>query len=131
MEQGSGLFRRIWSVTARIPRGRVATYGQIARLAGLPGGARTAGWAMASLPEGHRIAGRPVPWHRVINAAGGISLTGAAGALQAARLRREGITLSPGRRVTLARHQWRPAAATRLRRRPARPAPRRHRRRRS
>src|SRR5438132_13236024 len=59
------VFSRILRVVARIPRGRVATYGQVARLAGLPNHARHVGWALHGLP-----AGTPVPWHRVINARG-------------------------------------------------------------
>src|SRR5262249_49363592 len=69
-------FERIWRLVADIPRGRVATYGQIARMAGYVNGARTVGWALRALPDERRIAGRRVPWHRVINAQGTISLRG-------------------------------------------------------
>ena len=97
-------------MVARIPRGRVATYGQVARQAGIPGAARTVGWAMASLPESVRIGGRPVPWHRVINARGRISPRGAASAdgdaRQALRLRREGVEVAPGGAVDLASYAW-------------------------
>jgi len=62
------LYRRIWAVAARIPRGRVATYGQVARLAGLPNHARLAGYALHALPPRS-----PVPWHRVVNAKGEVS----------------------------------------------------------
>src|SRR2546426_3633083 len=51
-------FEKIWRVVARVPRGRVATYGQIARMAGLLNGARTVGWAMRALSEDRRIGGR-------------------------------------------------------------------------
>jgi len=64
-----GTFTTIYRVVARIPRGRVATYGQIARMAGFPGAARMVGWALGALPE-ERGAPDDVPWHRVINAAG-------------------------------------------------------------
>jgi methylated-DNA-protein-cysteine methyltransferase-like protein len=104
-------FERIWRVVARIPRGRVATYGQIARMAGLLNGARTVGWALRALPDKHRIAGRPVPWHRVINAQGTISLRGRGdggeGSRQAAALRREGIAFLTGGRIDLGRYLWR------------------------
>ncbi len=93
-----------------VPRGRVATYGQIARIAGLVNGARTVGWALRALPDGHRVKGRKVPWHRVINAQGSISLRGWDGggeaSRQAAALRREGIVLPPGGRIDLRRYRW-------------------------
>jgi len=106
-------FSRIWSVVARIPRGKVATYGQGARMAGLGGAARTAGWAMQALPDGLRIEGQAVPWHRVINAAGLISLRGGdseglAVLRQAARLRRDGVPVTGKGRVDLERYRWRP-----------------------
>lgn len=109
---GDGPFRRIWAIVARIPRGRVATYGQIARQAGMPRGGRTVGWAMASLPDGAVVAGVPVPWHRVVGA-GGISLAGDGALEQAARLRLEGVTVSRAGRIRLDRFQWWPAAAPR------------------
>lgn len=104
-------FPQIWRVVARIPRGRVATYGQIARMAGLPGGARTVGWALRALPDDLRIDGRPVPWQRVINAQGRISPRchdGGAdgGARQAAALRRDGIRVAPGGAIDLDRRLW-------------------------
>src|SRR6266571_6515658 len=107
----SGVFRTIWAVVARVPRGQVATYGQIARMAGLPGGARTVGWAMRALPDGLAIGGRRVPWHRVINAQGRISPRGGAGmvdetARQAARLRRERVAVSPGGAIDLTLYLW-------------------------
>lgn len=67
-----GVPERIWTVVAAIPVGRVATYGQVAELAGLPRGARAVGLAMARLPAGTRL-----PWHRVINATGKVSIPGA------------------------------------------------------
>ena len=76
---------RIWQVVAMIPQGRVATYGQIADLADLPRGARRVGRAMSQLPSGSRL-----PWHRVINAAGRISIRGPGSARQKKRLGSEG-----------------------------------------
>jgi methylated-DNA-protein-cysteine methyltransferase related protein len=103
-------FARIWKVVARIPRGRVATYGQVARLAGMPGAARLAGWALHALPYGLRIRGRPVPWQRVINAQGGISpRAGDAlgeGMRQIRLLRREGVAVSRAGRIDLERYGW-------------------------
>jgi methylated-DNA-protein-cysteine methyltransferase-like protein len=103
-------FRSIWRVVSRIPLGRVATYGQIARMAGLPGAARTVGWAMNALPVGARVGGRAVPWHRVINAAGRISPRasdgGGAEGRQARRLRSEGVRVSRSGRVDLGLFRW-------------------------
>ena len=107
---GLNTFRSIWRVVSRIPRGRVATYGQIARMAGLPGAARTVGWAMNALPDDARIDGRAVPWHRVINAAGRISLraleSGGGRARQARRLRGEGVRVSRAGAIDLGRFGW-------------------------
>lgn len=106
------IFHAIWRTVARIPRGRVATYGQIARMTGAPGGARTVGWAMRVLPDGLSIGGRDVPWHRVINALGRMSPRRASDggdgtAAQARRLRLEGVVFEAGGRVDLSRHLWR------------------------
>jgi len=109
-----GVFREIYAVVARIPRGRIATYGQVARMAGWPGAARTVGWAMASLPAGGRLKGRLVPWHRVLNAQGRISPrpSEAAGRPdgQGERLRREGVRPEKNGRFSLERYGWDGAA---------------------
>jgi methylated-DNA-protein-cysteine methyltransferase related protein len=100
-------YRRIYRVVRRIPKGRVATYGVVARLAGLPGAARTVGWALSALPDDG-----DVPWWRVLNAAGRISLPrGDHGAVvQRALLLREGVRFAPGGAVNLTRFGW-PAEA--------------------
>ncbi len=85
----------------RIPRGKVATYGQIARLAGLDGHARLVGYAMHALPPNSGI-----PWHRVINSQGRISLTGPSARRQQALLEAEQIEFSPALRVNLKKFQW-------------------------
>lgn len=107
---GSDAFRAIYDVVARIPRGRIATYGQVARMAGMPGAARTVGWAMAGLPAGGRVAGRTIPWHRVLNAQGGVSPrpseTRGRPDGQAARLRREGLRAGKSGRFDLERYGW-------------------------
>ncbi len=97
-------YSRIYAVVRRIPRGRVATYGQVAELAGLAGHARQVGYALHALP-----AGTTVPWHRVINARGTLSLRREAGAelTQRMLLEREGIRFDAGGRVDLARVRWR------------------------
>jgi methylated-DNA-protein-cysteine methyltransferase-like protein len=100
-------YRRIYRVVRHIPRGRVATYGVVARLAGRPGTARTVGWALSALPEDP-----DVPWWRVVNAAGRISLAphDHAAVLQRALLLREGVRFAPGGAVNLGTFGW-PAEA--------------------
>ncbi|MGH7510264.1 MAG: MGMT family protein [Gemmatimonadales bacterium] len=95
----------IYEVVRRIPRGRVATYGQIASLAGLAGQARQVGYALHALP-----AGTLVPWHRVVNAAGQISVRAVPGGelVQRLLLEREGIALDARGRVPLERNRWKP-----------------------
>jgi methylated-DNA-protein-cysteine methyltransferase-like protein len=97
------LFERIYSLARCVPAGKVATYGQIAKMLGAPRAARTVGWAMGSLPEGS-----DVPWQRVINSRGLISLpAGSPGAvLQRALLEAEGVVFDPNGRVNLARYGW-------------------------
>ena len=104
-------YPRIYAVIRRIPRGRVATYGQIATLAGLPGQARLVGYALNALS-----APTSVPWHRVINASGRVSLcrAGQGGELtQRMLLEREGISFGIGGQVNLERVGWRPRGVTR------------------
>ena len=93
---------RVWQVVASIPAGTVATYGQVAALAGLPRGARLVGQVLAALPSGSRL-----PWHRVVNAQGRSSLPGAAGERQRDLLREEGVEMADGR-VSLPRFRWTP-----------------------
>ena len=101
----SSNYQRIYAVIQRIPKGRVATYGQIAKLAGLPGHARQVGYALSALPEGS-----DVPWQRVINARGEVSPRSFTGddREQAERLEREGVAFDDRGRVALARYGWRP-----------------------
>jgi methylated-DNA-protein-cysteine methyltransferase-like protein len=89
-------YTRIYAVVRRVPRGRVASYGQVARLARLPGRARQVGYAMYALP-----AGSKVPWHRVVNAAGRVSRRRIPGAelTQRMLLEREGVRFGPGGRI--------------------------------
>ena len=101
-EFDSSADERIWQVVAAIPDGAVATYGQVAELAGLPNGARAVGKAMARLPKGSRL-----PWHRVLNARGAVSLPGDAGRRQRRRLREEGHRFRNGR-LDLGSCGWRP-----------------------
>jgi methylated-DNA-protein-cysteine methyltransferase-like protein len=98
-------YQRIYSVVRRIPKGRVATYGQVAALAGLAGHARQVGYALHALP-----GGTVVPWHRVVNAAGRISTRATAGGelVQRLLLEKEGVPLDARGRVPLDRVRWQP-----------------------
>jgi methylated-DNA-protein-cysteine methyltransferase-like protein len=112
-----GRWERVWAVVRRIPRGRVATYGQVAALAGLGRQARQVGYALHALP-GEGFA----PWHRVVNARGAISLLPGAGAdvTQRLRLEREGVRFDARGRIDLECYGWQPVA--RASRRLGRPA---------
>jgi len=102
----SGTYPRVYAVVMRIPRGRVATYGQVAAEAGLPHAPRVAGYALHALP-----AGSPLPWHRVVAAGGRLSLgrLDPSGALtQRMRLEHEGVRFDARGCVDMTRHQWRP-----------------------
>jgi len=102
-----GTYARIHAVVRRIPRGRVATYGQVAALAGLGGHARQVGYALHTLgPDSN------VPWQRVVNARGEVSPRRMPGwdALQRVLLAREGIGFDARGRIDLARQGWRPRA---------------------
>lgn len=109
MPRSTGTHARILAVVRRIPRGRVASYGQVAALAGFGGRARLAGYALHALPEG-----TPVPWHRVVGAGGRLSLMKldpAAATTQRLRLEREGVRFDARGRVDLDVWRWRPRAA--------------------
>jgi methylated-DNA-protein-cysteine methyltransferase-like protein len=97
-------YERIYAIVRRIPRGRVCTYGRVADLAGLGRAARQVGYAMAALP-GHTA----VPWHRVLNAQGRVSLRrgdGGGDLEQRFRLEAEGVVFDAGGRVSLERFGW-------------------------
>ena len=100
-----GFFHQVRCVVECIPSGKVATYGQVAALAGNPRAARMVGWALASLPRGSNV-----PWQRVINAQGRISLRGGTdgGMRQRLILEAEGVQFRESGTVDLARFQWHP-----------------------
>jgi methylated-DNA-protein-cysteine methyltransferase-like protein len=102
---GAGTYARIYAVVRRIPRGKVATYGQVAELAGLAGHARQVGYALHALPNGSSV-----PWHRVLNAAGAVSLRSAPGdeLTQRQLLEQEGVGFDLRGRVRLSLVRWRP-----------------------
>ncbi|MEM8995648.1 MAG: MGMT family protein [Acidobacteriota bacterium] len=100
----SDSYRRIYEVVLHIPEGRVATYGQVAELAGLPGHARQVGYAL------HALRDDDVPWQRVINAKGEVSPRSEPGreGLQRAILESEGVAFKANGRIDLERYRWRP-----------------------
>ena len=102
-KKASETYERIYAAVKRIPKGRVATYGQVAALAGLPGQARLVGYALSALGEGHRV-----PWQRVINARGELSQGGSWGDYQRILLETEGVVFGKDGKIDLARFQWRP-----------------------
>ncbi len=104
---GGAIFERVYAWVLQIPPGRVMTYGQISRLLRERLSARAVGWALRACPHDDRR----IPWHRVVNAQGGIStdrlLTHAPG-LQQALLEAEGIVFNDRGRLELGRYQWLP-----------------------
>ena len=102
--RGGEAYARIYSVVRRVPRGRVVAYGAVARLAGVPRGARQVGYALHALAE----ADRDVPWQRVINAKGEVSPRGEAdwASLQRSMLIAEGVVFDQKGRVDLTIYGW-------------------------
>jgi methylated-DNA-protein-cysteine methyltransferase-like protein len=94
---------RIWQVVALIPSGQVATYGDVASKAGLPGAARRVGRALKNLPADTRI-----PWHRVVNARGCLSLPerSASKYTQRERLESEGVVFRANNSIDLRQYRW-------------------------
>ena len=105
MGVGRSSYTVIYDVVDRIPHGRVATYGQIASLAGLPGHARQVGYALHATPDE-----REIPWHRVINAKGEVSRRSEPQfeSVQEQLLQAEGIAFTTAGRIDLKRYQWQP-----------------------
>lgn len=97
MPASDDAYARIFRAVEAIPRGRVSTYGRIAARAGLPGRARQVGFALRSLGDGS------VPWHRVVNAGGRLSVVGDAAVIQRRRLLAEGIRFDAHDRIDLER----------------------------
>jgi methylated-DNA-protein-cysteine methyltransferase-like protein len=96
-------YERIYRVVQRIPRGRVASYGDVAQLAGLGGAARQVGYALHALPAASRV-----PWQRVVNARGELPQRASGGEVpQRKILEREGVRFDERGRIDLARYGWR------------------------
>lgn len=110
------VFAEVWALVKRIPRGRVATYGQLSQLIGKKLTPVGIGWALRAAPDG------TIPWQRVVNASGGISTDPEHPGLQRAMLESEGVEFE-GETIDLAAYQWKPrvTVASRPRTRTRRP----------
>ena len=100
-------YERIYTIVRQIPYGQIATYGQVAELAGLSGKARLVGYALYRIDRKHD----DIPWHRVINAKGEVSYSHVrqgADHLQRLLLEDEGIEFSPTGKIRLSQYRWRP-----------------------
>jgi methylated-DNA-protein-cysteine methyltransferase-like protein len=97
----SELYEKIYAVIRKIPCGKVATYGQIARLAGMGPHARLVGYALHALTPDNKV-----PWHRVVGAGGKISLGGEGNAIQRKILESEGVVFSRNGKIPLKRFGW-------------------------
>jgi len=100
----------VYRLVKKIPRGRVTTYGEVARALGLAGGARAVGYALAATPRG-----RGIPWHRVLGAGGKIRVPERYAALQRKLLETEGVQTGSAT-IDLKRYGWSPARKSSARR---------------
>ncbi|WP_282176636.1 DNA base-flipping protein [Vibrio nereis] len=94
---------QIFAVIHQIPHGKVTTYGEIAKFAGYPGYARHVGKALGNLPKDSKL-----PWFRVINSQGKISLKGDDLKRQRDKLIEEGVEVTPEGKLNLRKYKWRP-----------------------
>src|SRR5689334_16327250 len=98
-------FERVQAIVRSIPRGKVATYGQLSRMIEKRLTPVGVGWAIRAAPEGS------IPWQRVVSAQGSISTDGEHPGLQRAMLEAEGVRFGPDGRIDLARHGWDPESS--------------------
>jgi methylated-DNA-protein-cysteine methyltransferase related protein len=108
MHMPSPSYLAVYKVVKKIPRGRVATYGQIAALAGMPRAARQVGYALRATPDNIKI-----PWHRVVNAQGRVSVRlkdwqSGGDDLQKILLEAEGVEFDGSGKLDLKRYRWEP-----------------------
>ena len=104
-------WKPVYELVKKIPRGRVVTYGQLAKSLRLRGGARTAGHAMAACPSG-----QGVPWHRVVGAGGRLLIREPYASLQRKLLESEGLLLAEKRIQNYKLKEWNPSKARSARR---------------
>jgi methylated-DNA-protein-cysteine methyltransferase related protein len=101
-------WKPVYDLVKKIPRGRVMTYGQVAKALRLPGGARTAGRAMSASPSG-----QGVPWHRVVGAGGRLLIREPHASLQRRLLETEGLALAEKRILDFGSYEWSPGKSRR------------------
>lgn len=94
---GTGLFERVYAVVRRVPKGRVISYGEIAKILGCPRAARQVGWAMRQSPD-------DIPWQRVVKADGAVA-GGEHAELRRALLEAEGVGFLPDGRVDMGKYK--------------------------
>ncbi len=105
----SNFYEQVYAVVRAIPKGKVTTYGRVARMLGRPRASRAVGYALNGLKDKqHDPAYAAVPWHRVINAQGRISAVNRelSANRQAQRLLAEGVHVSDGLQISLKKHIW-------------------------
>ncbi len=108
MRNASPTYRAIYRTVKRIPKGKVATYGQVATLSGLPGAARQVGYALHALKKDNSV-----PWHRVVNVRGAISKRSSGRSAEVDQrllLEAEGVEFNVAGRIPLARFCWTPSS---------------------
>ncbi|MEG6429380.1 MGMT family protein [Enterobacter hormaechei] len=101
MDEHDTFPQRVWQIVASIPEGCVTTYGEVAQLAGSPRAARQVGGVLRRLPEGSTL-----PWHRVVNRHGAISLTGPDLQRQRQALLSEGVQVSGAGQIDMQKYRW-------------------------
>lgn len=109
MQPSASFNAQVYALVRCIPPGKVLSYGRVAEMLGVPHGAREVGWALSALK--HARVEPPVPWHRVLNAQGRISIKGSLEAAfeQRARLEAEGVVFDERDTLDMSRYQWNPS----------------------
>ncbi|MGQ9850531.1 MAG: MGMT family protein [Aggregatilineaceae bacterium] len=109
MQPSASFNAQVYALVRCIPPGKVLSYGRVAEMLGVPHGAREVGWALSALK--HARVEPPVPWHRVLNAQGRISIKGSPEAAfeQRARLEAEGVVFDERDTLDMSRYQWNPS----------------------
>jgi methylated-DNA-protein-cysteine methyltransferase-like protein len=106
----------VYRLVKQIPRGRVTTYGELAKALRLRGGARVVGYAMAATPRG-----RGIPWHRVVGAGGKVTMPEPHASLQRRLLATEGVPIE-GTRIAMKQFAWSPKSRAKLRKTKRKPS---------